>query len=78
MCASLLLAGNGIEPVLIPMKDYVLYLKHNLNAQAIGRLKEKTLQIEEDVSDLINQMNRSIQETEHFIELLEVESELSN
>ena len=59
------------------MKDYVLYLKHNLNAQAIGSLKEETLQIEEDVSDLINQMNRSIQETEHFIEMLEVESDLS-
>jgi hypothetical protein len=78
MRSSLLLAGNAIEPVLIQMKDYVLYLKHNLNAQAIGSLKEETLQIEEDVSDLINQMNRSIQETEHFIELLEVESELSN
>ena len=77
MRSSLLLAGNAIEPVLIQMKDYVLYLKHNLNAQAIGSLKEETLQIEEDVSDLINQMNRSIQETEHFIEMLEVESDLS-
>ena len=60
------------------MKDYVLYLKHNLNAQATGSLKEETLQIEEDVSDLINQMNRSIQQTEHFIEMLEVENDLSN
>ena len=78
MRSSLLLAGNAIEPVLIQMKDYVLYLKHNLNAQAIGSLKEETLQIEEDVSDLINQMNRSIQETEHFIEMLEVENDGSN
>jgi thiaminase len=77
MCSSLLLAGNAIEPVLIQMKDYVLYLKHNLNAQAIGWLKEETLQIEEDISDLINQMNQPIQETEHFIEMLEVESDLS-
>ena len=60
------------------MRDYVLYLKHNLNAQAIGSLKDETLQIEEDISDLINQMNRSIQETEHFIEMLEVENDGSN
>jgi hypothetical protein len=39
MCSSLLLAGNAIEPVIIQMKVYVLYLKHNLNAQAIGWLK---------------------------------------
>ena len=47
MCSSLLLAGNAIEPVLIQMKDYVLYLQHNLNPQAIGWLKEDTLQSEE-------------------------------
>lgn len=78
MCSSLLLAGKAIEPVLIQMKDYVLYLKHNLNAQAIGSLKDETLQIEKDISDLINQMNRSIQETEHFIEMLELENDGSN
>ena len=78
MRSSLLLAGNAIEPVLIQMRDYVLYLKHNLNAQAIGSLKDETLQIEKDISDLINQMNRSIQETEHFIEMLEVENDGSN
>ena len=48
-----------------------------MNAHAIGLLEDETLQIEEDVSDLINQMNRSIQKTEHFIEMLEVESDLS-
>ena len=78
MRSSLLLAGNAIEPVLIQMRDYVLYLKHNLNAQAIGSLKDETLQIEKDISDLINQMNRSIQETEHFIEMLELENDGSN
>ena len=78
MRSSLLLAGNAIEPVLIQMRDYVLYLKHNLNAQAIGSLKDETLQIEKDINDLINQMNRSIQETEHFIEMLEVENDGSN
>jgi len=64
--------------VLAQMKDYVLYLKHNLNAQAIGSLKNESLQIEEDISTLIDQMNRSIQETEDFIEILEIETDSQN
>jgi hypothetical protein len=78
MRASLIRAETGMEPVLAQMKDYVLYLKHNLNAQAIGSLKNESLQIEEDISTLIDQMNRSIQETEDFIEILEIETDSQN
>ena len=78
MRASLIRAENGMAPVLAQMKDYVLYLKHNLNAQAIGSLKSETLQIEEDISTLIDQMNHSIQETEDFIEILEIETDNQN
>ena len=42
-----------------------------------GNSDNLMIQIEEDISDLINQMNQPIQETEHFIEMLEVESDLS-
>ena len=31
-------ARDRMDPVLIRLKDYVLYLKHNLNAQAVGAL----------------------------------------
>ncbi len=78
MRASLIRAETGMEPVLTQMKDYVLYLKHNLNAQAIGSLKDETLQIEGDITALIDQMNQSIQETEDFIEILEIETDNQN
>lgn len=78
MRASLIRAETGMEPVLAQMKDYVLYLKHNLNAQAIGSLKDETLQIEGDITALIDQMNQSIQETEDFIEILEIETDNQN
>ena len=63
-----------MEPVLVQMKDYVLYLKHNLNAQAIGSLKDETFRIEAEISQLIAEMNRSIEETEQFILVLENEA----
>jgi hypothetical protein len=74
MRLSLLKSEQAMEPVLIQMKDYVLYLKHNLNAQAIGSLKDETFRIEAEISQLISEMNRSIEETEQFIIILENEA----
>ncbi len=54
-------------PVLIKLKDYVLYLKHNLNAKAIGSLSGEMVSIEKDVEKLIRDMNVSIKEAESFI-----------
>jgi hypothetical protein len=60
-----------MEPVLTQMKDYVLYLKHNLNAVAIGSLKTEADSISAEVNRLISEMNRSIQQTESFVKELE-------
>ena len=68
---SLVRAEAAMPPVLTQMKDYVLYLKHNLNAQAIGSLKDEALNIEQEIGQLIADMNTSIEETESFIELLD-------
>ncbi len=68
---SLVRAEASMPPVLSQMKDYVLYLKHNLNAQAIGSLKDEALNIEQEIGSLISEMNASIAETESFIELLD-------
>ena len=68
---SLVRAEASMPPVLSQMKDYVLYLKHNLNAQAIGSLKDEALNIEQEIGQLISDMNSSIAETESFIELLD-------
>jgi hypothetical protein len=60
-----------LPPVLTRMNDYVLYLKHNLNARAIGSIKDEALEIESEIGKLIAEMTRSIHETESFLEVLE-------
>lgn len=64
-------AESSMEPVLAQFRDQVLYLKHNLNAQAIGALKGETLDIEKEIQQLIKDMNASIQEADSFIQGLE-------
>jgi len=54
-------------PVITKLKDYVLYLKHNLNAKAVGSLGGEVVSIEKDVEKLITDMNVSIKEAQHFI-----------
>ena len=58
---------HGMYPVLVKLKDYVLYLKHNLNAKAIGSLSGEVISIEKDVAKLIKGMNASIKEAQNFI-----------
>ena len=58
---------KGMYPVLVKLKDYVLYLKHNLNAKAVGSLSGEVVSIEKDVTGLIKDMNVSIKEAQNFI-----------
>ncbi len=64
-------AESKIEPVLAVFKDQVLYLKHNLNAQAIGSLKSELNTVKSDVSQLIISMEKSIDEANSFIKMME-------
>ena len=64
-------AENKIEPVLAVFKDQVLYLKHNLNAQAIASLKGELNSVKADVSSLITAMENSIDEANSFIKTME-------
>ncbi len=59
------------KPILAVFKDQVLYLKHNLNAQAISSLKGELTSIESDVSALIMAMEKSINEADQFIKTME-------
>ncbi|MGM0768322.1 MAG: DUF2959 domain-containing protein [Pseudomonadota bacterium] len=61
-------AESRMDPVLQAFEDQVLYLKHNLNAQAIGALESELGRISGDVDDLIRNMEASIAESERFIE----------
>lgn len=58
---------KAMYPVLAKLKDYVLYLKHNLNASAVGSLSGEVVSIETDVAGLIADMNASIKEARNFI-----------
>lgn len=68
--ASMTKAAQSMEPVLAQFKDQVLYLKHNLNAQAIGALKGETTDIEKEIERLIKDMNASIAEANAFIQAI--------
>jgi uncharacterized membrane protein YqgA involved in biofilm formation len=64
-------AETSMTPVLAQFKDQVLYLKHNLNAAAVGSLKGETVDIEKEIQNLIRDMNSSIREADAFIQGLE-------
>ncbi len=55
-------AEEKMEPVLVAFRDQVLYLKHNLNAQAIASLEGSVRSIEGDVESLIDEIRVSIRE----------------
>ena len=71
LIAAMKRAEQKIDPVLAIFKDQVLYLKHNLNAQAISSLKGELNAIESDVSVLISAMEQSINEANSFIKTME-------
>jgi len=71
MKLSLVSSYDKTRPVLAKLKDYVLFLKHNLNAQAIGSLGNESANIQEEIERLISRMQESIKETESFISSLE-------
>jgi hypothetical protein len=60
-------AAGTMDPVLAKFKNRVLFIKHNLNAQAIASLKGTELELGGDVERLIREMNASIQEADAFI-----------
>jgi len=64
-------AESKMAPVLTALKDNTLFLKHNLNAKAVGALQGEMISIEKDVSILIKDMNAAIEQSQKFIDLLE-------
>ncbi|REL25266.1 DUF2959 domain-containing protein [Thalassotalea euphylliae] len=64
-------AERKMAPVLAALKDNTLYLKHNLNAKAIGALEGEYQDIKTDINSLIGEMNKAIEESEKFLSSLE-------
>lgn len=63
-------AEKTIDPVLDTLRDNTLYLKHNLNARAISSLKSEFSSVNNNISSLINAMEKAIQESDSFIKQL--------
>ena len=66
-------AESRLEPALQPLRDQVLFMKHNLNAKAIGALSDEVTAIEARVDDLVRDMEASIHEADAFIATLGTE-----
>lgn len=64
-------AESKMAPVLSALKDNSLFLKHNLNAKAVGAMQGEMLSIKKDVGVLIKDMNAAIEQSQKFIDLLE-------
>jgi ElaB/YqjD/DUF883 family membrane-anchored ribosome-binding protein len=66
-------AERRIEPVLSVLRDQVLFLKHNLNARAIGALKGEYRNLQGNVDQLLRDMQRAIDEADSFVRRLQSE-----
>lgn len=71
LMAAMKQAESRLEPVLQPLRDQVLFLKHNLNAKAIGSLTDEVVAVQTRVDDLIRDMEASIREADAFIATLQ-------
>jgi septal ring factor EnvC (AmiA/AmiB activator) len=67
LIAAMKRAEAKMEPVLLTFRDQVLFLKHNLNAQAIASLRGELDSLQTDISALIKSMEASIREADEFI-----------
>lgn len=60
-------AESRMFPVLDAFRDQTLFLKHNLNAQAIASIQDEVGIMETEVNRLIEEMNRSIEAADAFL-----------
>lgn len=60
-------AADSMQPILLVLRDNVLFLKHNLNARAIGALRSEVDVLERDVAALRQRMEAAIARSDAFI-----------
>ena len=71
MLMSMHQAESSMTPVLRTFRDNVLFLKHNLNAQAIGSLRMEFTNLKGEINRLITKMNAAIETSNNFISNLD-------
>ncbi len=67
MISHMYRAEKSMDPVLKIFRDNVLFLKHNLNAQAIGSLQDEFANLETEIDTLIARMSTAIESSNAFI-----------
>ncbi len=67
MIGAMKQAEARLDPALQPLRDQVLYLKHNLNSRAIAGLKGEVAKVDTQVNQLVADLNRAIAEADRFI-----------
>ncbi|SDJ90532.1 Protein of unknown function [Ferrimonas sediminum] len=70
MLKSMRRAEKKMDPVLARLKDNELYLKHNLNANAVNAIGNEFGDLKGEVQALITEMNKAIAESDQFIKTL--------
>jgi len=66
-------AESKLEPALAPLRDQVLFMKHNLNARAIAGLSGELTSVQANVDRLVRDMETAIAEADRFITALQSE-----
>jgi ElaB/YqjD/DUF883 family membrane-anchored ribosome-binding protein len=71
MVGAMKQAESRMDPALRPLRDQVLFLKHNLNARAVGSLKGEVAKVDSEVNRLIADINRAVGEANRFVQELD-------
>ena len=66
-------AEARLEPALVPLRDQVLFMKHNLNAKAIAGLSDEVVSVQTNVDSLVREMESAISAADKFIAALQEE-----
>lgn len=67
MLGAMQRAERRLEPALQPLRDQVLFLKHNLNARAVAGLKGEVTRMDAQVNQLVKDLDAAIAEANRFI-----------
>jgi hypothetical protein len=74
LIAAMARAEQRIDPVLRPLRDRVLFLKHHLNAQAIGALDKELISVRTNVDSLVADLERAIAEADAFAQQMDADA----
>lgn len=71
LISAMLRAEARLEPALVPLRDQVLFMKHNLNASAIAGLSSELISVETNVDRLVAELESAIEQADEFIMALQ-------